>query len=161
MFSIFHMVSWNSNTPIVLCSAQYRTLLADQRLLLRHCYLERPLCFPKCSGSCGEGRMSRFVTCRNLEGKVISNSQCNPNTKPLMIYPCGDKNCPAHWVEQEWDQVSLHIISFIRQEHCSQPKVAFFCSRKALSYLFGEAISVLAFLHLFSLMLSACKQIKS
>ncbi|XP_066482093.1 ADAMTS-like protein 2 [Tiliqua scincoides] len=57
-----------------------------------------------CSGSCGEGRMSRFVTCRNLEGKVILNSQCNPNVKPLEIYPCGDKNCPAHWVEQEWDQ---------------------------------------------------------
>ncbi|XP_062973184.1 ADAMTS-like protein 2 [Elgaria multicarinata webbii] len=57
-----------------------------------------------CSGLCGEGRMSRFVTCRNLEGKVISDSQCNPNAKPLSIYPCGDKNCPAHWVEQEWDQ---------------------------------------------------------
>nr|XP_028588227.1 ADAMTS-like protein 2 isoform X1 [Podarcis muralis] len=57
-----------------------------------------------CSGLCGEGRMSRFVTCRNLEGKVISDSLCNPNTKPLAIYPCGDKNCPAHWVKQEWDQ---------------------------------------------------------
>ncbi|NXR01913.1 ATL2 protein, partial [Sagittarius serpentarius] len=57
-----------------------------------------------CSGSCGEGRMSRFVACRNLEGKVISNSQCDPATKPLAVHPCGDKNCPAHWVEQEWDQ---------------------------------------------------------
>ncbi|KAF1580976.1 UNVERIFIED_CONTAM: ADAMTS-like protein 2, partial [Eudyptes robustus] len=57
-----------------------------------------------CSGSCGEGRMSRFIACRNLEGKVISDSQCDPATKPLAVYPCGDKNCPAHWVEQEWDQ---------------------------------------------------------
>ncbi|NXV43823.1 ATL2 protein, partial [Uria aalge] len=57
-----------------------------------------------CSGSCGEGRISRFITCRNLEGKVISNSQCDPATKPLAVHPCGDKNCPAHWVEQEWDQ---------------------------------------------------------
>uniref|UniRef100_A0A452I5L1 PLAC domain-containing protein n=1 Tax=Gopherus agassizii TaxID=38772 RepID=A0A452I5L1_9SAUR len=57
-----------------------------------------------CSGSCGKGRMSRFVVCRNLEGKVISDSQCDPAVKPLAIYPCGDKNCPAHWVEQEWDQ---------------------------------------------------------
>ncbi|ETE64716.1 ADAMTS-like protein 2, partial [Ophiophagus hannah] len=56
-----------------------------------------------CSGLCGEGRMNRLVTCRNVEGKLISESQCNPNTKPLAIYPCGDKNCPAHWVEQEWD----------------------------------------------------------
>uniref|UniRef100_A0A674JAI3 PLAC domain-containing protein n=1 Tax=Terrapene triunguis TaxID=2587831 RepID=A0A674JAI3_9SAUR len=57
-----------------------------------------------CSGSCGKGRMSRFVVCRNLEGKVISDSQCDPADKPLAVYPCGDKNCPAHWVEQEWDQ---------------------------------------------------------
>ncbi|XP_074689305.1 ADAMTS-like protein 2 [Strix aluco] len=57
-----------------------------------------------CSGSCGEGRMSRFIACRNLEGKVISNSQCDPATKPLAVHPCGDKNCPAHWVEQEWDR---------------------------------------------------------
>uniref|UniRef100_A0A8B9QB90 PLAC domain-containing protein n=1 Tax=Apteryx owenii TaxID=8824 RepID=A0A8B9QB90_APTOW len=57
-----------------------------------------------CSGSCGEGRMSRFIACRNLEGKVISDSQCDPAAKPLAVHPCGDKNCPAHWVEQEWDQ---------------------------------------------------------
>ncbi|KFR14694.1 ADAMTS-like 2, partial [Opisthocomus hoazin] len=57
-----------------------------------------------CSGSCGEGRMSRFIACRNLEGKVISDSQCDPATKPLAVHPCGDKNCPPHWVEQEWDQ---------------------------------------------------------
>ncbi|NWY26025.1 ATL2 protein, partial [Pheucticus melanocephalus] len=57
-----------------------------------------------CSGSCGEGRMSRFVACRNLEGKVISSSQCDPATKPLAVHPCGDKNCPAHWLEQEWEQ---------------------------------------------------------
>ncbi|NXX86739.1 ATL2 protein, partial [Urocolius indicus] len=57
-----------------------------------------------CSGSCGKGRMSRFIACRNLEGQVISSSQCDPATKPLAIHPCGDKNCPAHWVEQEWDQ---------------------------------------------------------
>ncbi|NXC94145.1 ATL2 protein, partial [Certhia familiaris] len=57
-----------------------------------------------CSGSCGEGRMSRVIACRNLEGKVISSSQCDPATKPLAVHPCGDKNCPAHWVEQEWEQ---------------------------------------------------------
>lgn len=49
--------------------------------------------------------MSRFVACRNLEGKVISDTQCDPAAKPLAVHPCGDKNCPAHWVEQEWDQV--------------------------------------------------------
>ncbi|XP_029474280.1 ADAMTS-like protein 2 isoform X2 [Rhinatrema bivittatum] len=57
-----------------------------------------------CSGPCGEGRMNRYVVCRNLEGQVISDMQCDATTKPLVIYPCGDQNCPAHWVEQEWDQ---------------------------------------------------------
>ncbi|OXB84289.1 UNVERIFIED_CONTAM: hypothetical protein H355_007172 [Colinus virginianus] len=58
----------------------------------------------ECSGSCGEGRINRFVACRNLEGKVISDTQCDPAAKPLAVHPCGDKDCPAHWVEQEWDQ---------------------------------------------------------
>ncbi|XP_072494284.1 ADAMTS-like protein 2 [Notamacropus eugenii] len=57
-----------------------------------------------CSGTCGEGRMSRIISCRNLEGKVISSSQCDPATKPLAVYPCGGWNCPAHWVEQAWEQ---------------------------------------------------------
>uniref|UniRef100_A0A8C2YHT6 ADAMTS-like protein 2 n=1 Tax=Coturnix japonica TaxID=93934 RepID=A0A8C2YHT6_COTJA len=57
-----------------------------------------------CSGPCGEGRISRFIACRNLEGKVISDTQCDPAAKPLAVHPCGDKDCPAHWVEQEWDQ---------------------------------------------------------
>uniref|UniRef100_F6VC49 PLAC domain-containing protein n=1 Tax=Monodelphis domestica TaxID=13616 RepID=F6VC49_MONDO len=57
-----------------------------------------------CSGACGEGRMSRIISCRNLEGKVISGSQCDPTTKPLAVYPCGGWNCPAHWVEQGWEQ---------------------------------------------------------
>ncbi|XP_074858770.1 ADAMTS-like protein 2 isoform X2 [Carettochelys insculpta] len=58
----------------------------------------------ECSGLCGQGRMSRVVVCRDLEGKVISDAQCDPAAKPLAVHPCGDKNCPAHWVEQEWDQ---------------------------------------------------------
>uniref|UniRef100_H2ZWM1 Si:ch211-267e7.3 n=1 Tax=Latimeria chalumnae TaxID=7897 RepID=H2ZWM1_LATCH len=57
-----------------------------------------------CSGPCGEGRMTRYVVCKNTEGKIISSSQCDPASKPLAVYPCGDKNCPAHWVEQEWEQ---------------------------------------------------------
>lgn len=57
-----------------------------------------------CSGLCGEGRMRRYVVCKNSNGKVISDSQCDPELKPLAVHPCGDKNCPAHWVEQEWAQ---------------------------------------------------------
>ncbi|KAA0719095.1 ADAMTS-like protein 2 [Triplophysa tibetana] len=58
----------------------------------------------ECSGLCGEGRMRRYVVCKNSNGKVISDGQCDPELKPLAVHPCGDKNCPAHWVEQEWEQ---------------------------------------------------------
>ncbi|XP_030631681.1 ADAMTS-like protein 2 [Chanos chanos] len=56
-----------------------------------------------CSGPCGEGRMSRYVVCKNSDGQVISDGQCDLDLKPLSVQPCGDKNCPAHWVEQEWE----------------------------------------------------------
>ncbi|XDV27139.1 hypothetical protein PO909_030720 [Leuciscus waleckii] len=59
-----------------------------------------------CSGPCGEGRMRRYVVCKNSNGKVISDGQCDPELKPLAVHPCGDKNCHAHWVEQEWEQCS-------------------------------------------------------
>ncbi|XP_066517793.1 ADAMTS-like protein 2 [Hoplias malabaricus] len=57
-----------------------------------------------CSGPCGEGRMTRHVVCKSGNGKVISDVQCDPELKPLDVHPCGDRNCPAHWVEQEWEQ---------------------------------------------------------
>lgn len=51
--------------------------------------------------------MTRYVACKNSNGNVISDGQCDLDLKPLAVYPCGDKNCPAHWVEQEWEQVSV------------------------------------------------------
>ncbi|XP_015210526.2 ADAMTS-like protein 2 isoform X1 [Lepisosteus oculatus] len=57
-----------------------------------------------CSGPCGEGRMTRYVVCKNSDGNVISDIQCDLSLKPLAVYPCGDRNCPAHWVEQEWEK---------------------------------------------------------
>ncbi|XP_028666973.2 ADAMTS-like protein 2 isoform X1 [Erpetoichthys calabaricus] len=57
-----------------------------------------------CSGICGEGQMTRYVACKNSNGNIISDTQCDPDLKPLAVYPCGDKNCPAHWVKQEWEQ---------------------------------------------------------
>ncbi|XP_058498964.1 ADAMTS-like protein 2 isoform X2 [Solea solea] len=57
-----------------------------------------------CSGVCGEGRMVRAVTCRSSGGVVMSEEQCDQSLRPLAIYPCGDRNCAPHWVEQEWQQ---------------------------------------------------------
>ncbi|GLD61832.1 ADAMTS-like protein 2, partial [Lates japonicus] len=59
-----------------------------------------------CSGVCGEGRMVRAVTCRSSGGVVMSEEQCDQSLRPLAIHPCGDRNCAAHWVEQEWQQCS-------------------------------------------------------
>ncbi|XP_069029358.1 ADAMTS-like protein 2 [Embiotoca jacksoni] len=57
-----------------------------------------------CSGVCGEGRMVRALTCRSSGGLVMSEEQCDQSLRPLAIYPCGDKDCAPHWVEQEWQQ---------------------------------------------------------
>ncbi|XP_036983721.2 ADAMTS-like protein 2 [Artibeus jamaicensis] len=57
-----------------------------------------------CSGSCGQGRMIRHVYCKTSDGRVVPESQCPVETKPLAIHPCGDKNCPAHWLAQDWER---------------------------------------------------------
>ncbi|KAF6326877.1 ADAMTS like 2 [Rhinolophus ferrumequinum] len=57
-----------------------------------------------CSGSCGQGRMIRHVYCKTSDGRVVPESQCQMETKPLAIHPCGDRNCPAHWLAQDWER---------------------------------------------------------
>ncbi|XP_020566445.1 ADAMTS-like protein 2 isoform X2 [Oryzias latipes] len=60
-----------------------------------------------CSGACGDGRMLRTVTCRSSEGLVMSEEQCDQLLRPLTVYPCGDRDCAPHWVEQEWQQCNV------------------------------------------------------
>ncbi|XP_058148841.1 ADAMTS-like protein 2 isoform X2 [Dasypus novemcinctus] len=57
-----------------------------------------------CSGSCGQGRMIRHVYCKTSDGRVVPETQCQTESKPLAIHPCGDKNCPAHWLAQDWER---------------------------------------------------------
>lgn len=49
--------------------------------------------------------MIRHVYCKTSDGRVVPESQCNLETKPLAIHPCGDKNCPSHWLAQDWERV--------------------------------------------------------
>lgn len=49
--------------------------------------------------------MVRAVTCRSSGGVVMSEEQCDQLLRPLAVYPCGDRDCAPHWVEQEWQQV--------------------------------------------------------
>ncbi|XP_033614893.1 ADAMTS-like protein 2 [Fukomys damarensis] len=58
----------------------------------------------QCSGSCGQGRTIRHVYCKTSDGRVVPESQCQVETKPLAIHPCGDRNCPAHWLAQDWER---------------------------------------------------------
>ncbi|KAJ7308126.1 hypothetical protein JRQ81_008637 [Phrynocephalus forsythii] len=57
-----------------------------------------------CSGGCGQGRTIRHVYCKTSDGRVVPESQCNLETKPLAIHPCGEKSCPAHWLAQDWER---------------------------------------------------------
>ncbi|KAI4893227.1 hypothetical protein NFI96_025574 [Prochilodus magdalenae] len=95
----------------VRCSMDARLCNESARpLSQKEC--EGPLCdrrwtvsdWGPCSGPCGEGRMTRYVVCKSGNGKVISDGQCDPDLRPLAVHPCGDRDCPAHWVEQEWEQ---------------------------------------------------------
>ncbi|XP_075041914.1 ADAMTS-like protein 2 [Mixophyes fleayi] len=57
-----------------------------------------------CSGSCGQGKMIRHVYCKTSDGRVVPESHCNLETKPLAIHPCGEKNCPPQWLSQDWER---------------------------------------------------------
>ncbi|XP_048045296.1 ADAMTS-like protein 2 [Megalobrama amblycephala] len=57
-----------------------------------------------CSGICGHGKTVRHVYCKTPEGRVVPESQCPPENKPLAIHPCGDNECPPHWLAQDWER---------------------------------------------------------
>ncbi|XP_078082248.1 tetratricopeptide repeat domain 16 [Mustelus asterias] len=57
-----------------------------------------------CSGPCGLGRMIRHVYCKNSEGRVMPESQCDSQSKPHAIHPCGAKDCSPHWLAQDWER---------------------------------------------------------
>ncbi|KAI3372948.1 hypothetical protein L3Q82_023388 [Scortum barcoo] len=57
-----------------------------------------------CSGLCGQGKMVRHVYCKAPEGRVVPENQCSAENKPLAIHPCGEKDCPPHWLIQDWER---------------------------------------------------------
>ncbi|XP_028987460.1 ADAMTS-like protein 2 isoform X2 [Betta splendens] len=92
------------STEVLPCNRSFQPLL--------HQECEGPPCdrrwtvsdWGPCSGVCGQGRMQRAVMCRSSGGVVMSEEQCDQSLRPLAIYPCGDRDCAPHWVEQEWQQ---------------------------------------------------------
>lgn len=63
----------------------------------------------QCSGICGHGKTVRHVYCKTPEGRVVPESQCSHETKPLAIHPCGDNECPPHWLAQDWERVRVCV----------------------------------------------------
>uniref|UniRef100_UPI003AB03A30 ADAMTS-like protein 2 n=1 Tax=Centroberyx gerrardi TaxID=166262 RepID=UPI003AB03A30 len=57
-----------------------------------------------CSGSCGYGKMVRHVYCKTPEGRVVPETQCSAENKPLAIHPCGERDCAPHWLSQDWER---------------------------------------------------------
>ncbi|KAJ3604543.1 hypothetical protein NHX12_029283 [Muraenolepis orangiensis] len=58
-----------------------------------------------CSGSCGQGRMTRHVYCKTPQGRVVPEAQCSQEDKPLAVHPCGEKDCRPHWLSQDWERM--------------------------------------------------------
>ncbi|TKS80417.1 ADAMTS-like protein 2 [Collichthys lucidus] len=85
----------------------------------------------ECSARCGSrGVRTREVRCsmeirlcnkssQPIEeqecGIVMSEEQCDQSLRPLAIYPCGDRDCAPHWVEQEWQQCNATCGRGVRQ----------------------------------------------
>uniref|UniRef100_A0A3P8TU92 ADAMTS like 2 n=1 Tax=Amphiprion percula TaxID=161767 RepID=A0A3P8TU92_AMPPE len=61
-----------------------------------------------CSGSCGQGKMLRHVYCKAPEGRVVPENQCPAEDKPLSVHPCGERDCPPHWLSQDWDRLQCN-----------------------------------------------------
>uniref|UniRef100_A0A669DGV8 Si:ch211-267e7.3 n=1 Tax=Oreochromis niloticus TaxID=8128 RepID=A0A669DGV8_ORENI len=117
-----HCGSWGIRTREVRCSMERRQCNESSRPIeSQEC--EGQPCdrrwsvsdWGPCSGECGEGRMVRSVTCRSSGGLVMSDGQCDQPLRPLAIYPCGDRDCAPHWVEQEWQQCNATCGRGVRQ----------------------------------------------
>ncbi|XP_060065742.1 ADAMTS-like protein 2 [Ylistrum balloti] len=61
-----------------------------------------------CSGQCGRGTRQRHVGCRDSQGRLLAETYCDPNTKPLSTIACGESlYCPPTWVAQPWGTCDL------------------------------------------------------
>uniref|UniRef100_A0A673C1A0 Si:ch211-267e7.3 n=1 Tax=Sphaeramia orbicularis TaxID=375764 RepID=A0A673C1A0_9TELE len=56
-----------------------------------------------------------IYVCVCVCGMVMSEEQCDQSLRPLAIYPCGDRDCAPHWVEQEWQQCNATCGRGVRQ----------------------------------------------
>lgn len=60
----------------------------------------------ECSMSCGVGSRQRYVSCRDLEGNIASDSFCEHLPKPPSVEPCKDRPC-GQWRTGDWTYCSV------------------------------------------------------
>ena len=62
----------------------------------------------KCSQTCGGGRKTRSVVCKQLinqdEEVILDDTECQTQ-RPLSERICRRGNCPAMWVAEDWTEV--------------------------------------------------------
>lgn len=84
---------------------------SDSTQLSKSCSLQ--LCpewalsdWSKCSLSCGGGQKTRLARCQSGQ-QYVSDSQCDPMTKPSTSVACNTKSCPKpQWVYKNWSVCS-------------------------------------------------------
>ncbi len=63
-----------------------------------------------CSSECGQGFRRRLVVCRNSEGLILGDDNCNMSEKPTETEPCIGNSC-ARWKTENWSEVMFIILS--------------------------------------------------
>ncbi|CAH1244241.1 ADAMTS6 [Branchiostoma lanceolatum] len=61
----------------------------------------------ECTPKCGDGEMTRTVSCMTTDGQNLTPDRCPGNTKPVSKAPCNAGACPPpRWVTGPWSQCS-------------------------------------------------------
>ncbi|XP_041369694.1 thrombospondin type-1 domain-containing protein 4-like [Gigantopelta aegis] len=97
-------------TRHVLCNYANAVCDADQKPSEERSCRNKPCinqwyssAWSSCSGTCGV--RYRKVYCRDVRGRILEDTNCDFNTKPLTVHACG--KCKHNWVPQEWGECSV------------------------------------------------------
>lgn len=56
--------------------------------------------------------------CKTPDGRVVAEDQCLGDEKPLAVQPCGERDCPPRWLNQDWEKVNPVEIMFVEPLCC-------------------------------------------
>ncbi|XP_062858960.1 A disintegrin and metalloproteinase with thrombospondin motifs 20-like [Trichomycterus rosablanca] len=61
----------------------------------------------ECNATCGEGVRQRTIQCVDKARNFVSESLCDPSTRPALNQPCSSAPCQYIWVTAAWTQCSM------------------------------------------------------